>query len=280
MQPQRYFTKKEVVKRVLMFLTTISLITTLSAVTFYSAASTNRVIPSENCDGGDCCQSSDCSCPNCAGNGESAGEPAGDCTLCGGARLCGTCNGCLDCGYNRFDDCPECSGLLLPEENSRGDVTVEDDPVPLFFVNDRGFFLFAPMGIPTWSVFNLILTAAGIFLSIITILRALYQKREEFTEVDKCAAKIMSGDSANKDELLIFIANEDNYNKRRRLIAFAVKYVLSFAAVLLLLLTQNFKGAIAIFDFWSAVHLIMFTGIIISGFLVFKKIERSYLNYA
>jgi len=282
MHPRRYFTKKAVVKRIVFILTAIVLITVVSSVTFYSASGAGRVIPSESCEGDDCCLKSDCLCPNCTGHG----EPDGDCTRCGGKRLCGTCNGCLDCGYDRDIECIECGNQTVPAENKFtgfagfSEVTVEDDPVPLFKINDRSFFLFAPMGIPTWSIFNLILAVTGIFLSLLTIIRALCQKREEFTEVDKCAAKIMSGDFANKDELLVFIANEDFYNKRRRLVALAVKYILSFASVLLLLLTQNFKGVVAIFDYWSAAHSIFFTGIIISGRFVFKNFREELLKNA
>jgi len=148
---------------------------------------------------------------------------------------------------------------------------VEDDPIPLFSADGRDFFLFAPFGIPTWSIFNLILTVAGAVLSIITVIHAFIQKKEEFNEVDKYAAKIMAGNTAQNEELLVFIANEDQYNKRRRLTALVVKCVLSFCAVLLLILTQNFKGAVAVFDFWSVAHTAMFAGIIISGRLVFKK---------
>jgi len=263
---RRCFNKKGVIKRIAYVFTFILLVTALSSMTFYTAGSASRIIPSDHCEGGDCCINSDCSCPNCEGRG----KPGGVCENCDG-DLCPNCGNCYICGKS---PCPECRDNFLHTDDRYGDVTVEDDPVPLLSTLEPDFFLFAPMGIPTWSIFNLILTVTGILLSMLTILQALFQKKEEFNEVDRYAAKIMKDNCAQNDKLLEFLENEDQYNKRRRLIAFCIKYVLSFAAALLLMLTQNFKGIIAIFDLWSVAHAIMFAGIIISGRLVFRKHQK------
>jgi len=179
----------------------------------------------------------------------------------------GNCCLSIDCSCTNCDN----GEMTAQADNIHYDVVIEDEPIPLFSSNGRDFFLFAPMGVPSWAIFNLILTVTGVVLSLITVLRALRQKKEEFSEIDRQAAKFMEDDSIMTEEVIGFIENENLYTSRRRLIALVIKYVLSFAAALLLILTQNFKGVVAVFDFWSAVHAIMFTGIIISGRLVFKK---------
>ncbi|MCL2819492.1 MAG: hypothetical protein FWD38_01460 [Oscillospiraceae bacterium] len=302
MVPRKYLLRKSVLKRITHVLTCILLIFTLSAATIYKAGSTgseNRITPSDHCDGGSCCIMSDCSCPNCDGRGEPGGicddcggdlcshcgncyscgeSPCPECRLycydCGSLNLCATCNGCLDCGYNRKDGCPECGSVLAPAALRNHEVIVENVPVPLFSADGRDFFLFAPMSVPTWSVFNLILTAAGVILSIFTILRAFLQKKEEFNNLDAEAEKIMEKESALTGDFLAAVDNENLYSERRRLTALIIKYLLSFCAALLLLLTQNFKGAVAIFDIWSVLHAAFFTGIIISGHLVFKTHKK------
>jgi len=185
------------------------------------------------------------------------------------------CNG-DECCLSNDCSCPNCTGIVVP--GSFPEVIIEDYPLPLFSAVGRDFFLFAPMGVPTWSIFNLILTATGILLSILTILRAIKQKKDEFNEINEYATKLMTDDSAKNEELLAFIAKDEHFIKRRRLIALVIMYIFSFGAALLLLLTQNFKGAVAVFDIWSVVHAVMFTCLLISGNFVFKKFRKEQIK--
>jgi len=186
-----------------------------------------------------------------------------------------------DCCVTSDCSCPNCYGQShLPDGGFHQEVTVEDFPVPLFSADGRDFFVFAPMGIPAWALFNLILTATGLILSILIVLRALRQKKDEFNEFDEQAAKLMNNSCAQNEKLLSFVESEDLYSRKRRLTALESMYILSFGAALLLILTQRFNGSIAIFDFWSVFHAVIFGCVIMSGRLVFKKFERSGLGYA
>ena len=172
---------------------------------------------------------------------------------------------CTDIECSCFDCCDN-----LSLTGFEGEVAVEDEFIPLFSSDIPNFFLFAPFGMPTWAIFNLLLTAAGVLFTVITVARTLYQKKSENDEIDEQTKQIMIKNSLDSEGLLDIIENDEIYCRRRRLIALTVMYVLSFAAVLLLLLTQNFKGIIAVFDIWSVIHAIMFAFILSSGRLVFK----------
>jgi len=187
-----------------------------------------------------------------------------------------------ECCTDNDCSCPNCTahGNDTLSDGGFNEVTVEDDPLPLLSGKTNDFFMFAPMGVPTWSVFNLALTSAGILLSMLMIFRALLQKKQEFDEIDEAAYKIMTDNSTRDDEMLVFIENDERFTKRRRLFALGVKYVFSFSALILLFLTQNFKGIPALFDVWSPTHAALFAGIVISGSFVFKKLERSCPGHA
>jgi len=181
-----------------------------------------------------------------------------------------------DCCTSSDCTCTNCTAH--PGYASYPEVIIEDEPIPLFSADGRDFFLFAPMGIPTWAIFNLIATAAGILFSLLTIFKAIKQKKHENNEVDEYTAKLVADNNAENEELLAFIENEDRYNRQRRLIALIAMYVLSFSAALLLILTQNFKGAVALLDFWSVAHTVILACLLVSGSLVFKKYRRELLE--
>ena len=247
-------------RRILFFISVIFLLTALSSLTFYSALSETYVIPSQHCDGGDCCVSSLCSCPNC----EHIIEPTDICPFCG-EEIC-TC--CAVCGFDRDPECPECGDYVPPlDEFSH---VVYDEPVPLLSVEVNNFLLFAPLGVSSWAIVNVALTAVGIVSSLIVIILSAMQKQGENKEADKQAALLNKSGSVSSEQLLGIIELNERYNKKRRLGALITTYVFSLGAALLLLLTQNFSGIVALFDFWSLLHAVLFTGILISGRLVFR----------
>ena len=241
--------RRKFLRRLLFIFTTILLIVALSSMTLIYSSASIRVVPSPHCEGGDCCINSDCSCPNCEDSDESD-EETGE-----------------EVEEEEDDDEKE---ELLPLEDDSGQ-EIFDEPVPLIAIGSNNILLFAPLGLSSWSIFNLVTTIAGIVFAILFILRAVRQKREENELSDKQTAMIKNSNSLNSEQLLSMIEQAERFNSRRRLSVLAVTYILSFGAALLLLLTQNFVGNIAVFDYWSLAHGVMFVGILICGRYVFTK---------
>jgi hypothetical protein len=144
----------------------------------------------------------------------------------------------------------------------------------LFNLFGTPFFFFAPIGIPSWAVISVLFTIAGIVLSIVTILRAVNQKKVENINVDnQCSAMVRNADSFNNDIFIDLIKHKEQYNKRRRLGALISMYVLSIGALIFLLIVQDFKGVIALLDRWVIMHAILFSGVVVCNRLVFRKYD-------
>jgi len=303
-----FFIGSNLVRCFLLIAAFIMLIGLLSFITFYEATAVSpgdlrnnsNVIPSDHCEGGECCIMSQCSCPNCVGRGEPGGicddcgidlcDNCGNCPLsgispcpvcrdscfsCGSTNLCEICNGCLDCGHNRVPDCPGCCEILYIQTDIRNDLNdtpLYDLPVVLF--NDSSFeiLLFAPFGMSAWAIVNILLTIAGMVFTFIAIVRAVGRKKSENDEVDKYVA-LFNIDSYIDTQTIVVLNDSERYDKQRRLGAFIAMYTLSIGAVLLVVLLQDFTGAIALFDWWTVVHTVLFAGILILYRLVYIKHE-------
>jgi hypothetical protein len=231
-------------------------------------------------------------CPNCGGEGDPAGsfcdlcESCGSCLSCGYACVdccsegrrcgecccqycgdfCGTCGGCLVCGHGCDPYCSDCGDAYIDD--------IFDEPVPLFNIFGTPIFMFAPVGMSSWAIFSLLFTVAGIIVSLITIMRAVYQKKIENKYVDKqYSALLRDVDRVTNDAISTLVEGKERYNKRRRLGALMPMYTLSIGALLLLLITQNFRGVITLFDWWVIIHAILFVGVVVCSKLVFRKYE-------
>jgi hypothetical protein len=253
-------------------------------------------------------------CPNCGGVGEPAGafcdlcDSCGSCLRCGYAcidccsigRRCGdccceycgdscdTCDGCIQCGSGCDPECPDCSDSSV--SGNRPDIgqvpfypeviDIKDEPLPLFDLFGTPIFFFAPFGIPSWAIVNVLLTIAGIALSLVTILRAVLQKKTENKNVDnQYSAMVRNADSFNNDVFFSLIKHKEDYNKKRRLGALISMYVFSLGALILLFIVQDFKGVIALFDRWVIIHATLFTGVVVCNRLVFRKYENIPANH-
>jgi len=151
---------------------------------------------------------------------------------------------------------------------------IGDDPLPLFNVFGTPVFFFAPIGMSSWALLSVLLTIAGIALSILTILRAVYQKKTENKNVDnQYSAMLRNADSFNDDIFFELIKHKEQYNKKRRLAALLLMYILSISALILLLIVQDFRGVIALIDWWTFIHASLFLGVVICNKLVFRKNE-------
>jgi len=144
----------------------------------------------------------------------------------------------------------------------------------LFNIFGTPIFFFAPIGMPSWAILSVLLTIAGILLSFVTILRAVYQKKTENKNVDnQCSAMLRNVDSFNDDTFVTLLEHKEQYNKKRRLGALISMYVLSISALILLLIVQNFRGVIALFDWWVIIHTLLFIGVLVCSKLVFRRYE-------
>jgi len=165
--------------------------------------------------------------------------------------------------------------LPINENDDFPMLAVEDETVPIFSSTGRDFFLFAPFGMPAWAIFNLLLTLAGVIFSFVIIIRAACQKEHENREFDARTSLLFTVNSLENVQLLSAIENEERFIRRRRIWALVTACFLSFGAVLFLVLMQDFKGAIVLFDWWVIIHSILFVGILICGKLAFRRYEVS-----
>jgi purine-cytosine permease-like protein len=155
---------------------------------------------------------------------------------------------------------------------------IDEEPLPLFNLFGRQIFFFAPFGMPYWSILSVLLTIAGVILSLVTILRAVNQKKKENKNVDnQYSAMLRSENSFNDDTFIDLLKHKELYNKKRRLALLVLMYIFSIGAVLLLLIIQNFRGVIALFDWWVIPHAVLFVFVVICSKLVFRK-ENSVLH--
>jgi hypothetical protein len=188
--------------------------------------------------------------------------------------FCETCSGCLECGSECDPECPDCGDAPF-SANEPYYLDIEDEPLPLFNLFGTPIFFFAPVGLPSWAILNVLLTIAGLVLSVVTIFRAVNQKKTENKNVDnQQSAMLRNADSFNNDVFFDLIRQKEQYNKKRRLTAFVSMYILSISALIILLIVQSFRGVIALFDWWIITHTVLFIGVVICSKLVFRKYKK------
>jgi hypothetical protein len=235
------------------------------------------------------CLSCGYACIDCCGNGRSCEECC--CINCG--DFCGTCGGCLGCNYGSNPQCQACRYATAADAEALEDnepaveytpyyqdiLDIDDEPLPMFDLFGSPIFMFAPAGMPSWAILNVILTVAGIGLSLVTIFRVIAQKQKENKNVDnQCSAMVRNVDNFNNDTFIVLLKQKEKYNERRRLAAFASMCVLSIGALVFLLVASNFKGVIAVFDRWVIIHAILFLGVVVCNNFVFRKNKISATN--
>ncbi|MCL2663147.1 MAG: InlB B-repeat-containing protein [Oscillospiraceae bacterium] len=169
--------------------------------------------------------------------------------------------------------------IVLPEEPPVIETIIPDQPVPaappaqpitdqilehpvIPLANPR-FIFFAPWSSDHWAMLNLILTAIGAVLVPIAFIKIL-QKRKQIERAAKAKLK-----SLGQNET--YIIDEENLYQHRRLEWFAATAVLGGMGILIFALTQDASKIMALMDWWTIFHTIVFILEVITFNLIYKK---------
>jgi len=251
------------------------------------------------CDGGDCCIQNDCYCPMCWDRGEPGGicehcgsdlcPECGNCYECGqtpcpdcrttcidcGGPLCEHCGGCLDCGHGRDEDCPYCG-----EKNETFLLGPFDGMSPLGTIGNTDVYLFAPFGISAWIITNLIAGITGGFMLALATLRIILYKRKENKKAEAELLGLKYEEKSISSKLISVLDKIEKKYTEHRSSVFITMGILGILGIVILILTQSFNGIIAIFDWWTIIHVILFAGIIVCNRLIFIRKDDDIPSHA
>ena len=142
-------------------------------------------------------------------------------------------------------------------------IDIDDLDTPLVNLNGRPILIFAPLGLKTWALFNLIMSIAGILLVVVTVIRILRRKREENKkEVER--SKQRTDQRPNNVE-----ANDPE--KKYKLRWFIAETIAAIIAIFVFIMTQDITAIIALTDWWTVIHIILLSVISISCVTICKE---------
>jgi len=180
----------------------------------------------------------------------------------------------MECGHNRDPLCPECGGEPAPVAEPLDD-PFDSEPALMNYSDGRiNILLFAPFGTPAWAILSILVTIAGIVVTLQTVISTVRQKIAENKTLDRYISASSGADSYVLTQTLVVPDDYEVYNMRRRNGMLAAMYILSIAAALLILLLQDFNGVIVLFDRWVIVHSILFAGILICRKMIYRKNKK------
>ena len=128
--------------------------------------------------------------------------------------------------------------------------TILEDPIIPLASTKPGFIFFAPWGADYWALLNLILTVLGAILTPIALIKALRKRKQIEREVE------INLNTLNQNESLII--DENRLYQRRRVEWFAATAVLGGIGILIFVLTQDMTKTMALMDWWTVFHVIVF----------------------
>jgi hypothetical protein len=181
---------------------------------------------------------------------------------------------------------PEPSVVLLQDEQSPDEppviAIIEPQPVPaaapepapapepetiieepIIPLATPGFIFFAPLGSYHWAFLNLILVTLGAVLIPMALIKVLQRRK-----LLERKAEIELG-SVDQDKA--YIVDEDKLYQQRRLEWFTATAVLGGMGILIFVLTQDVKKTLALMDWWTIIHITIFTLEAIAFKLICKK---------
>jgi len=125
---------------------------------------------------------------------------------------------------------------------------ITEPEVPLA---NPGFIFFAPWGADYWALLNLILTVLGAILMPIALIKVLQRRKHLEREAE------IKLNSINQTEA--YIIDEERPYQRHRIEGFAATAVLGGIGILIFTLTQDIRKTMALMDWWTIFHIIVFT---------------------
>jgi hypothetical protein len=156
---------------------------------------------------------------------------------------------------------PEPVPAVLPEPEPEEPETILEEPeIPLA---DPGFIFFAPLGSEYWAILNIILVVQGVILIPIALIKVLQRRKRLEREAETKLS------SQNQNEA--YIIDDDKHYQRRRLEWFTATAVLGGMGILIFALTQDMKKTMVFMDWWTIVHITIFTLEAIAFRFIYKK---------
>jgi len=154
-----------------------------------------------------------------------------------------------------------------------------DDSIPLFTFGNSNVYLFAPFDVPSWTVINLVLTVISIVLVILITFIIIRIKKRYDKEIIKDVLEVQrdfvsDDNSLNTIEIVNTLEKVERTQFDRKSKGFIVAGILAIISITILLITQNFIGIIALFDWWTIAHIIILAGVIIGVKIVLDKKEE------
>jgi len=125
-----------------------------------------------------------------------------------------------------------------PDEDDPG-VIIEEPELPLTLIDRQG----------SWALFNLILSILGIVLAIMVGVRVLLTRKRDQEEGEE----------------------ENGKDKRKRLPLIILIPLLAIIGIVIFSLTQNVRLSIAMVDWWTVAHVILFVGALLCYIFAYKR---------
>ena len=149
---------------------------------------------------------------------------------------------------------------------------IPDGEIPLvqFQFANRQVPLFAPMGMRSWALLNLVMAILGAALATFLAVRALFRRRSD-NRLDMAHAP---------DDFIEF--EDENRNSPHRPVWLAVAFITGLLGILLFVLTQDMRSMMVLMDVWSIAHVLLLAAGVAATVLVTKrqKEERIKMQHA
>lgn len=162
---------------------------------------------------------------------------------------------------------------------SRSFTNIQENRVitAIYWVNENGGFIedppeeieieeeeppLAEPDLGAWALINLILSILGVIIAIYVTVRALLKKRRDNREAGEAQSYAQMEEAEREN---------NGKEKRYRIIWLAAVIILSIAAVVLFILTQDIRLPMIYIDWWTLAHIVLFAVELIGMFFIFKR---------
>jgi len=123
----------------------------------------------------------------------------------------------------------------------------------------------------SWALVNLVITAMGLTLSIMVTLNAIIRKRRQRRDEEPDTAQLKAQGKGKQTDEEPDTRNPEEQNKQNRLVLFTLAVASGIAHTLLFILTQDMTKLMALIDWWTLVHVIIFAAEIVAIVLMRKR---------